>query len=77
MNKMIIKAEISQTGRSLTLYSESSGQLIAEIIVHGFLARAMEMSEQIGTYVYRGEMFQLAGYEYLDKENEVITERDN
>jgi len=73
-----LSAIISQSGRTLILINESTGNTIAEINVHGFLKRAFDMaSRSNGTYIYYGEVFQLAGYEFIDRVNEVIRERYN
>lgn len=62
---------ISNTGRLLTI-SHNNGQLIAEILIHGFFSRAMNPENN---YVFRGELDQLAAYEYLNTEVERIEER--
>ena len=67
----------SDSGRILQIYNEENGQLIAEILVHGFLKRAVESSSNEGNYIFRGELTQLAAFEYLDIITESITERSN
>lgn len=68
---MQVNLEVSNTGRSIRIYNES-GSLRAVLIIHGFLDRAL-LSQ--GNYVFYGEMYQLAGYERIDVENEVIYEQ--
>jgi hypothetical protein len=76
---MIVYTQFSNSGRILKLFNQETDQLIAEILIHGFLSRAALMSSLAGngSYVYRGECFQLAAYEYLDTQSEIITEREN
>jgi hypothetical protein len=72
---MNIKAIISESGKILQLFNADTGCMIAEILVHGFLNRAMDMSAMEGNYIFRGELFQLAGWEFLNINEELISER--
>lgn len=78
---MTFNIEFSALGRTVRILNATNGNLIAEILVHGFLKRAFDSSEFVDAgasrYVFRGELFQLAGYEFLDIPNEQITEREN
>lgn len=80
---MIIKdviLDISDSGRLAQLRLES-GRIIAELIVHGLLKRVAENCIQSNDIlagrpnIFRGELYQLAGYEYLDKESESVLEK--
>jgi hypothetical protein len=72
---------ISETGRLLRIIHPGNGRIIAEILVHGHLKRviaACDNSEPIQhgrANIFRGELFQLAGYEFLNTENESIEEK--
>lgn len=69
--KINIKVEFSETGK-IAKFFHPSGELLAMILIHGFLSRAL-LSE--GGYVFYGEMTQLPGYEILDEREEIIKER--
>lgn len=64
---------IENNGKICTIRNKQ-GVVLAEILVHGFLERALDSN---GIYVFRGELYQLAQYEYLDKENQMITEKED
>ena len=73
--------DISNSGRILRISRD--GETICELLIHGFLKRAME-STQIANgsrsetrYTYRGEVHQIAAYEYLNTRTEQIEEREN
>jgi len=72
---MIVELKFSDSGRVLEILSASDPEkTIARILVHGFLRRAIEASNN---YIFHGEFFQLANYEYLDLDHERIVEREN
>lgn len=72
--------DISDTGHSAELRLEN-GRIIAQFLVHGLLKRVAEnclsdLAIQNGRpNIFRGELFQLAAYEYLNVEDERIEER--
>lgn len=76
---MIVELKFSDSGRVLEILSDpltgsENQKTIARILVHGFLRRAIEASNN---YIFHGEFFQLANYEYLDLDHERIVEREN
>lgn len=71
---------ISESGRVLTI-RHSSGRVIAEVLVHGHLKKVLEnindsqpISKGIAN-IFRGELYQLAGYEWLNTDYEIIEEK--
>lgn len=77
---MTAELQISNSGRLLRI-KHANGRIIAEILVHGHLWKVLEnvdngMPIQAGrANIFRGELYQLAGYEVLDVDAEVITEK--
>lgn len=75
-----VRLIISESGKLLTI-KHSNGRIIAEILVHGHLKRVMQACENDEDIlagranIFRGELHQLAGYEYLNKEEECIEEK--
>jgi hypothetical protein len=71
---------LSDSGKIAQIF-HTNGRLIAELLIHGPLratARNCHESRPILTgrpNVYRGEVFGLAGYEYLNIESERIEEK--
>ena len=72
--------EVSDSGRILTILHKN-GRLIAEVLVHGHFKRVLEACENDEEIfrgranIFRGELFQLAGYEFLNKQDETIQEK--
>ena len=72
--------QVTESGKILRLFHEN-GRLVAEILVHGPLNRVLQNCEDElpiisgRPNVFRGELFGLAGYEYLNCDTEVIEER--
>lgn len=72
--------DLTPSGRILTIQGEN-GRVIAEILVHGPLGRVIENCkndrpvERGYANIFRGELFGLAGYEFLNVEKERIEER--
>src|SRR5260221_14233507 len=66
---------ISESGRVMTI-TATNGRIIAEILVHGPLKQVIEnclneASIQKGrANIFRGELWGLSGYEFLDVESE-------
>ena len=77
---MQVTLALTNSGRILTL-TAINGRIIAEILVHGSLSDVLSncLTEKPITKgranIFRGELFQLAGYEVLDTENERIIEK--
>ena len=75
-----IELQISDSGKVAILRSRN-GRLIAELLVHGPLLKcAMNAHDNIPIVsgranIYRGEIFGLAGYEFLNIEEEWIEEK--
>ena len=71
---------ISPSGRICRLIT-LNGRIIAEFLVHGYLLQAAENAvnnskiERGRINIFRGELKQLAPYEYLDTKEEDICER--
>lgn len=81
---MVIKdltLDISDSGKFAEIRLES-GRIIAQFLVHGLLKRVAEncrFENEIlpgRPNIFRGELFQLAGYEFLNRENETIEEKN-
>ena len=74
------KLELSDSGKIAQLF-HTNGRLIAEILVHGPLRKVAKNCEESRPIlagrpnVYRGELFGLAGYEFLDISTETIKEK--
>jgi hypothetical protein len=74
------KLVISETGKIAQIFHEN-GRLVAEILVHGPLLKTAlachkELPIVIGRpNVFRGELYGLAGWEYLNVEEERIEEK--
>jgi hypothetical protein len=77
---MTTKLVFNPTGKIVQIFHEN-GRLIAQILVHGPLA---EVAQNCAEYqpiikgrpnVFRGELFGLAGYEFLNVLEERIEER--
>jgi len=72
--------EISDSGKLAEIRMES-GRIIAQFVVHGLLKKVAEHcnsgSEILAgkANIFRGELYQIAPYEYLDREKEVVLER--
>lgn len=81
MHERNISIKVSESGKIIQIYHDTNRRLIAEIFVHGpfgqVLRNCAENNEIIkGTpNVFRGELFGLAGYEFLNVEEERIEER--
>ena len=73
---------LSDSGKIAQIF-HSNGRLIAEILIHGPLLKVAQNchdSRPILTgrpNIFRAEAFGLAGYEFLDTDNEAITEKEN
>lgn len=80
-NRYRCTLEVSQTGKTVRIIHEN-GRVIAELLVHGCLARVAEncaRNEPIiagRSNLFRGELYQLAPYEILNFAEEFIVERD-
>jgi hypothetical protein len=72
---------ITKSGR-IARVSAPNGRIIAEFLVKGFLNKALHNAvsnlpiEKGRVNVFRGELRQLAPYEYLDIKEEDIYDRD-
>ncbi len=72
--------DISSSGRLAELRL-NNGRIIAQFLVHGLLKRVSENCISANEIlvgrpnIFRGELFQLASYEYLNREEERIEEK--
>jgi glutamine cyclotransferase len=77
---MSVLLTISDSGRVLTI-KHSTGRVIAEILVHGHLKKVLENIDNNNPIakgianIFRGELYQLAGYEWLNTDYEIIEEK--
>lgn len=71
---MLVNISFSESKRVCRIHDADTGNLIAELLIHGFLSRAVDMGREHGKYIFRGEVTQLAGFEFLNIEQECITE---
>ena len=75
--------EISDSGKIAVLRYPPMDRIIAELLIHGNLIAATNnavLNNPIKAgyaNVFRGEVFQLASYEILDKQDELIREKEN
>ena len=76
-----VKVTLSDSGRILRIIADNE-RIIAEILVRGYLKAAIlnaiadEKIEKGRINVFRGELKQLAPYEYLDVSEEEIMEKE-
>lgn len=72
---------LSDSGKIAKLF-HTNGRLIAEILIHGPLLKVAQNCAESRPIlsgrpnVFRAEAFGLAGYEFLDTTNEVVTEKE-
>ncbi len=72
--------DISDSGKFAELRL-NNGRIIAQFLVHGLLKRVSENCVSRNEIlagrpnIFRGELFQLASYEYLNREEEMIEEK--
>lgn len=77
---MTVELQISDSGKIARLL-HTNGRIIAEFLVHGPLKKVVDNCERESPIVsgranvYRGELFGLAGYEYLNIDEERLEER--
>jgi hypothetical protein len=77
-----MRVNIEFINKRVMRITHDNGRIIAELLVHGALSRVMDNCDTEAPIVkgtasiFRGELFQLAGYELLDIENECIREKE-
>ncbi|SRR6266568_5601607 len=77
-----VTLQISNSGR-IGKITAKNGRIIAEFLIKGYLAKALNNAikdnpiEKGKVNLFRGELKQLAPYEYLDTREEEIFERED
>lgn len=80
MIRLNVRLELSDSGKICKLKTESN-RTIAELFVHGYLKRVIENAiDNVPMIngkpnVFRAEVYQLAGYEFLNCDEEMIEEK--